>query len=69
MITGVSGRTFYLARDGKTTDQAKAARRFRTDSAATTAATDYLAQFAPVIQRHMSVTVKPDSKVVADCAA
>lgn len=63
IIVGLSGREFFLDRDGAAVEQAKSAKPFRSESAATVAAQDHLAgvsrRYCPAVARGMSYRVEP----------
>lgn len=62
IITGISGREFYLTPEGKASETAKNARTFRSDRAAITAAQHHIdtvaREFGPAVARHMSFRIE-----------
>lgn len=62
VIVGLSGREFFLDRDGAAIEQEKGARRFRSEPAAESAAqahlTDVSRRYCPAVARGMSYRVE-----------
>jgi hypothetical protein len=63
VIVGVSGREFFLSREGKPTETAKQAQSFRSDGAAERAAKAHIntveREFGKTVARYMSYRIQP----------
>lgn len=63
VIVGLSGREFFLDRDGAAVEQAKNAKPFRSEHAAVGAAEAHLTEvsrrYCPAVARGMSYRVEP----------
>lgn len=57
VVRGIAGGERFLAQE-REVELREQARKFRSDRAAIDAASDHLAQFAPVIQRQMGYRVE-----------
>lgn len=65
VIVGLSGREFFLDRDGQAVEAEKKARRFRSEASAAGAGRDHLAavsqRYCPAVARGMSYRVEPSA--------
>lgn len=59
VIVGISGSEYYLGPGEGTTTTRAAARRFRSDGSATTAAERHVNAQPPVVRKHMDFRVEP----------